>query len=146
MTSIRGKGVASQESEAQDVRQLDALLRVSESCELIISGANGEHVAVPPSVRALLTRLVHELAQGKVVAVIPFDTELTTQEAADMLNVSRPYLIKLLERGDIPYRSVGLHRRVRMDDLLRYDEEHHRRMRAAIEEMAREAQELGIYE
>ena len=79
-----------------------------------------ETVELPPSVAALLLEILKDMAAGSAVAVLRRDAELTTQQAADYLNVSRPFLVGLLEAGDVPFRKVGTHRRVQFEDLRRY--------------------------
>ena len=76
--------------------------------------------------------------------LIPLHKEITTQEAADILGVSRPYIVKLLEQGDIPYRKLKRHRRIRFEDLMIYKERSDREMERALDELAAEAQELGM--
>ena len=78
--------------------------------------------------------------------IFPQHAELTTMEAADILNVSRPYLIKLLEAGDIPYRKVGRHRRVRIEDVIQYKDDTDRRREAILDQMVAEAEKLGLYD
>jgi excisionase family DNA binding protein len=111
-----------------------------------LTGPEGEELCLPASVYTLLARVVHELARGNAVRVVPVSAELTTQQAADLLNVSRPFLVKLLESGEIPFHHVGTHRRVRFDDVMAYRHRRSRARRAALAEMAREAQEMGLYE
>ncbi len=82
----------------------------------------GIEVELPASAFAALRAVVHDMAQGLTVTLIPHDKELTTKEAADILNVSRPFLVKVLDRGDIPYHRVGTHRRLNVEDVLAYRE------------------------
>lgn len=96
-----------------------------------------------PAVRLLL-RILEEMARGNAVTIIPVHAELTTQEAADMLNISRPSLIQLLEEGKIEYRRVGTHRRVKFEALMRYKRQADEARRAALDELAAYDQELGI--
>ena len=101
-------------------------------------------VKLPAPAAALLLRILEEMARGNAVTIIPVHAELTTQEAADMLNISRPSLIQLLEEGKIKYRRVGTHRRVRFEALMRYKRHVDEARRAALDELASYDQELGI--
>jgi excisionase family DNA binding protein len=101
-------------------------------------------IIVPASVLRLLKGILAEMAQGHGVALLPVRAELTTQQAADLLNVSRPYLIRLLEDRKIPFRLVGQHRRVRFEDLLAYQREDDEERRRVADELTADAQELGI--
>jgi excisionase family DNA binding protein len=106
--------------------------------------AGEEVLVVPRAGAALLAQVMDHLARGKGVTVIPSEAQLTTQQAADMLNVSRPYLIGLLESGKIKFTTVGRHRRVRFEDLMEYKRHADQRARAAADEMAGLGQELGL--
>ncbi len=99
---------------------------------------------LPAEAVRLLTDMLAHLAQGRAVAVLPEDAALTTQQAADMLNVSRPYLVQKLEAGAIPFHKAGTHRRVYLRDLITYRERSAARSRALLDELTQEAQDLGM--
>ena len=115
----------------QDVR-----LRVMESPEVV--------VPVPARVLEMLTQVFDAMAEGKPVSFISHEAELTTQQAANFMNVSRTHLIGLLDEGKIPHRLVGTHRRVRMADLAAYREQSQRDREEAIGRIAAEAQRLNL--
>lgn len=98
-----------------------------------------------PAVQLLTDMLVH-LGAGEAVAVIPDHAEFTTQQAANFLNVSRPWIVKLIERGDLPHRMVGTHRRVLFSELRAYKERTNVSRRAALDRLVAEAQAMGEYE
>ncbi len=104
----------------------------------------GADIILPASVLRLLKDILAEMAQGHAVALLPVQAELTTQQAADLLNVSRPYLIRLLEDSKVPFRLVGHHRRVRFDDLLAYQRKDDEDRRRVADELTADAQELGM--
>ena len=101
---------------------------------------------VPATAIRVLSDVLAQMAKGQAVSLVPLHAELSTQQAADLLNVSRPYFIKLLEEGKMPFRKVGEQRRVRYDALLRYMDETRQAGNAALEEMTAEAERLGLYE
>ena len=101
-------------------------------------------VSIPTSALRLLLDVLTEIGQGNAVSIIPIHAELTTQEAADVLNVSRPFLVQLLEKGDIPFHKIGTHRRVRYQDVIAYKNRIDAERRKALDELAAQAQELGM--
>lgn len=112
----------------------------------IVDAESHEPLVLPAGAVALLKDILEAMAAGHSITVIPLHAELTTMEAADILNVSRPYLIKLLESGEIPYRKVGRHRRILMEDLMEYKEESDKQRRAAMDELVALSEELGLYD
>ncbi len=103
-----------------------------------------EVLILPATAVRLLTDVLGQLAEGRAVAVMSEDAQLTTQQAADMLNVSRPHLIKLLEAGEIPHQMVGTHRRILLRDFRVYRRKQAEASAAALDALVAEAQELGM--
>jgi excisionase family DNA binding protein len=101
---------------------------------------------IPAAAVRVLTQALAEMAEGRPVTLVPLQAELSTQQAAELLGVSRPYFVKLLEQEQIPYRKVGEQRRVRYEDLRRYLSAYEQAGVAAASQMVAEAQELGLYE
>ena len=99
---------------------------------------------LPARAVALLMDILEAMAAGQSVSLISERAELTTVQAADALNVSRPFLIKLLEQNVLPYRKVGKHRRVRLEDVMAYKAKIDREREAVLDQLAREAQDLGM--
>lgn len=142
--------VLASEADAPAIRELEAALAecspeiATATAQLL--GPKGERLSLPAPVFTLLVRLVHDLARGRAVTVMPIEAELTTQQAADLLQVSRPFLVKLLESGEIPFHLVGTHRRIALQDLLTYRKDRSRRRQEFFARAAHEAQDMGIYE
>ena len=104
----------------------------------------GEPITVPSAAFRLLLTILSEMARGNAVRVIPHHAELTTGEAAELLNVSRPYVVRLLDEGQIPSHRVGTHRHVLFNDVMAYRDEHYRARSAVLDRMAAIDQELGL--
>ena len=105
---------------------------------------NTQTVRLPLMAVKLLQRILSEMADGNAVTVTPIQPEISTQEAADLLNVSRPYLVGLLENNTIPHRKVGTHRRVPLKALLEYKAASRAKAEKALQELADLSQELGL--
>ncbi len=120
-----------------------ALARASKDA-LTVRLDNGDELLLPKAATRLLSHLLIEMGRGNAVKVVPLHAELTTQQAADVLNVSRPHLISLLQADEIPYHKVGAHRRVRFADVCAYRDRLEQQRRSAMDELAEQAQELGF--
>lgn len=145
MPVIQNEPITASESEQPALRKLDRTLENSNPGSMLI-GPNGEQIPLPPSLFLVLRRIVYHMTQGRAVTIVPINKEMSTQEAADILNVSRPYLIKLLEQGDIPYTKVGTHRRIHLNDLMEYKKRRDEEREKALAELTRLSQELGLYD
>lgn len=113
---------------------------------IIEDRAQRMHAVLPVTVVRLLQDILREMAAGNAISLVPIHAELTTQQAADALNVSRPFLIGLLKAGELPYRQVGSHRRVRFDDLMRYKRDIDARRAETLRQLTAESEELGLYD
>jgi excisionase family DNA binding protein len=114
--------------------------------QLSLRGSNGEsdELVLPGHVLQLLLDVLSEMGQGNAITLIPHHQEVSTQEAANLLNVSRPFLVGLLEKGDIPFRKVGAHRRVLLTDVLAYREMTDQKRQAALDELTALSQDEGM--
>ncbi len=114
--------------------------------EVHLDSAQDKSVQLPPLALNLLMYALQQMANGNSLAITPIHTEMTTQEAADLLKVSRPYFIKLLDAKKIPFHKVGTHRKVHYQDVMRYKEQLYAARRKVLDELANESQKLGLYE
>ncbi len=135
------------EADAALAKELGEKHAAHLGCELRLelnTGTSTEELVLPPPALRLLLYALTEMGQGNAVALTPLRAELTTQQAADLLNVSRPHMVKLLDEGSIPSRKVGTHRRVQLVDLLAYKRELQDRRQTALSELAALSQDLGL--
>ncbi len=146
-TQADQKSVTAGKDEQPALDALDALLSaLTKHAEPAFLDVLGKEIALPESVVELLRQGVHQLAHSQAVTLVPAFRDLTTQQAADILNMSRPYLINLLERGEIPFTRTGAHRRIHLDDVMRYKAKRDTARRQALDELTRLNQEMGLYD
>ena len=111
-----------------------------------VNGAPGdgprESVEIPAAVVGLIQRVLAEMANGNAVTIIPIHAELTTQQAADLLGTSRPFVAKLVDSGELPHRKVGTHRRIRFTDLMAYKNRLAADRQKILDQLAADAQEM----
>ena len=142
--------VAAPQGERESVAALLELLkqvateRADRSAYKLVS-PSGELTELPESVLLLLERIIQVLARGDAITVVPVGKELTTQQAANILNVSRQYLVRLLDEGRIPHRKTGTHRRVEMEDLLAFKRQRDLDRREGLRELTRMTEAFGGY-
>jgi excisionase family DNA binding protein len=139
--------ITAREEDRPNLIKLEDLLEHLEPSTISsqIISTSGEAIDLPQPVLNLLRQMVHELLQGNSVTIVPIHKELTTQEAADILNISRQYLVELLEAQAIPYSKVGTHRRIRFGDLMNYKNDRDAKRREGLSQMTKKSQKLGLY-
>lgn len=135
--------------ERADIAKLSSALhaaieRSEPRCSLV--GPRGESIAIPEPIFYILARVAEVLERGDAITLVPVHKELTTQQAADLLNVSRQYLVRLLDEGEIPYTRTGKHRRLRIDDVMTYKQTRDRERDESLNELTRLSEEFGGYE
>lgn len=142
--------VSTPEDQREGVAELLRLVRDTghsdEAADYKLVSPDGTVTGLPESVFLLLERVIEVLARGDAITVVPVGKELTTQQAADILNVSRQYLVRLLDDHKLPFHKTGTHRRVRMEDLLTYKRVRDRERMAALDQLSQISQALGGYD
>jgi excisionase family DNA binding protein len=129
-----------QEKQIRDLRRL-----VQEGGAKLV-GPDGREIEIPEPVCELLLLILKNLQAGRAISIVPEHQQLTTQRAADILGVSRPFLVRLLENGDIAFHMVGSHRRIYLRDLVEYKRQRDAARHEAINNMARAEMEAGTYD
>lgn len=146
MTALleRTDTIVPSDEDAKLAAESSRILSTHVDRELQVQLDDGQALPLPRALRELITHLLVEISQGNAVTVIPVHAEMTTQEAADFLNVSRPHLVKLVETGQLPHHKVGTHRRVRFTDLKTFKQKQAETRSKALEELASQAQDLDM--
>jgi len=132
--------------EIETIKQLKKLIAKAENKGLQISTSNGESIALPNSVTDIFRTVINVIAQGKGISLIPVAEEVTTTQGAEILNISRPYLMRLIENGEIPYHQVGTHKRINLQDLLEYKKIRDTKRKKGLQKLTELSQELGLYD
>ena len=140
--TIAEQSVEAKGGERAALTQAEALARSKAPLRLV---ADGKDLELPGSLRKVLLLAAHELLRGNSISVVPLGRELTTTQAADILNISRPFLIRLLDRNEIPHRMVGTHRRIAMADVMAYRKSRTAARRAILTRLAFDAQSQELY-
>jgi excisionase family DNA binding protein len=129
-------------SETLDRPQAHRIALVEEQAD----GSNSVRLEVPPATLRLLSQILALMARQQTFVLYPESSELTTKQAAEVLGVSRPFLIRVLEAGEIPYRKIGRHRRVLMKDVLSYKQTTQVKREAAMDELVKISEDIGGYD
>lgn len=139
------------EAEAQLSKESSRILathitpkETTRQLKILEEDGSEQTVTVPAAAFHLFVDILSQMAQGNAVTLFPIHAELTTQEAADLLNVSRPFIVKLFESGELPHRKVGRHRRIRFEDLMNYKRQIDDQRMQALDDLAAQAQELNM--
>jgi excisionase family DNA binding protein len=143
MASTLSDPISIPETEEVQIRDLRRLVQRGNT-KLV--GPDGHQIVIPEPVRDLLLMILNNLQAGKAVSIVPEHQQLTTQRAANILGVSRPFFVRLLENGDMPFHMVGSHRRIYLRDLLDYKRRRDAGRHEAINNMARAEMEAGTYD
>lgn len=136
--------IAASEAERPLIAQVEEFLRAQRGPSARLVGPDNETIELPESAYRLLKAVIHQLARDNAVSIVPVHRQLTTQQAADLLNISRPYLVRLLDRGEIPHEKVGSHRRLKFGDVMAYRRKRARAEEAALDELLLSGDELGL--
>lgn len=134
------------ESDTEKFAELLEALATATTDRPALIGPHNEQIPLPREAFEVLRQVYEAMKRGLAIHVAPLNAQLTTQEAAGYLGISRPTLVKLLESGAIPFIKPGRHRYVRIDDLITYAEQLRNQRSEALDEMARDAQEDGLYD
>ncbi len=141
--------VSASEDDVSLIRELEHYLHAHADRPAKLVDADGHAIDIPAPIYRVLRQLVPLMASGAAIQLVPLHQELTTQQAADLLNVSRPFLVKLLDEKQIPFHRLGgegTHRRVRFTDVMDYKKRRSATRRAALDELVEMGEELGEYD
>lgn len=144
--TLRERTVLPPDDPAELARLARGLVDVKAPARAKLVGPDGTQIDIPEDLYGVLRDVVNALSQGMAISIAPHNTMLTTQEAADLLNISRPTLVRLLTDGEIPHTMRGRHRRVLLRDILDYTERTRAERRSALDQMAADGEDDGLYD
>ena len=133
------------ENEVESIQHLDSILSSAISPAKLV-GTDGEEISIPDAVYSVMRQAIHIMASGQAVSLVPLDCQLTLQQAADILNVSSSFLLKLLEQEKIPYIKASSHQRIQFKDLIAYKQQRGLERRQSLQELTQLSQDEGFYE
>jgi excisionase family DNA binding protein len=145
----RHEPVHAQREERADLAKLSSALHTAidrDEPRYRLVGPSGDSLAIPEAVFYILARAVEVLDRGDAITLLPVGKEITTQQAADVLNISRQYLVRLLDEGKIPYTRTGKHRRLRVEDVLTFKRTRDQERGESLDELTRLSEQFGGYE
>lgn len=145
-STLRERTVLPPSDPTDLARFAQGLIEVKAPARARLVGPDGSQIEIPEDLYGVLRDVVSALSQGLAISIAPHNTMLTTQEAADLLNISRPTLVRLLTDGEISHTMRGRHRRVLLRDVLDYQERTRSERRQALDAMAADAEDDGLYE
>lgn len=146
VNALRERTVLPPKDSSDLARFARGLADVQAPARAKLVGPDGSYLDIPDELYGVLRDVVTALSEGLAISIAPHNTMLTTQEAADLLNISRPTLVRLLTDGEIPHTMRGRHRRVMLRDILDYRDRTRRERRQTLDEMAADAEEANLYE
>jgi excisionase family DNA binding protein len=148
MVLVSGRDpILADEDERERIEEVERVLGLEVSARAArLIGPDGVETELPEALYAVLVRAAHVLAAGQGVSVLPMEALLTTQQAANLLDISRPSLIKLLDDGQLPFHRIRSHRRIRLSDLIEFRQRRDAAAETAMRRMVHRAQEIGIYD
>lgn len=149
MEAIRGKTTKKDQkiAKASIIKVHETSKRISSTSSDVISikiQGRGTALEIPRKALFLLFGILDNMADGKSITLIPSDAEIGTQQAADLLHVSRPHIVSLLEKGEIPFKKIGAHRRIQLKDLVAYDNKHKKNRAEKLDFLTKQAQDLNL--
>jgi len=142
---LEHEAVTTTKKERPLLDEIEHFLAGHQNFEAKLIGPDGEEVLLPESLFHVLRQAVQLLSEYNAVSIVPIQKQLTTNEAAELLNVSRPYLIQLLDAGEIPFTKTGSHRRIKVGDLMKYRERRDSSRHKKLTRLTQMSQELGLY-